>query len=306
MHTIYYLSRKDKKLRTLQKPRSGSWIHINAPTEEDIQLILKLTKLSDTDINDALDLYEIPRIEHHGDCVVLFVRNPTASDDAFHTQLLTVIVNDKYFITISPSENIVVEDFLKTHEDINTTQRSKLLLRLLLAIADSYTHNIKNIRNRIEIKKLRTMEISDNEIISLTRDEQVLNQYLISLVPMKNVFEAILTGKYITLYEEDSDLVEDMLNSIRQFVDICTVNLKGIQSIRNAYQILFTNKLNNTMKLLTSFTIILTIPTIIASIYGMNVHLPLERHPYAFLIILLVTGLFSSASLVIFRKLKWL
>jgi len=144
------------------------------------------------------------------------------------------------------------------------------------------------------------------DIIDLIKNEEILNQYISALVPMKNVFEAIASGGYIHLFSDDADLLEDMIISIKQSTDICTVDVKSIKSLRESYQIIFTNRLNKTIRLLTSFTVVLTVPMIIASIYGMNISLPLEDNPLAFSYILIFTFLASLFFLLLFYVKKWL
>ena len=102
------------------------------------------------------------------------------------------------------------------------------------------------------------------------------------------------------------DLLDDLLNAIKQCEDICDVNLKSIQSLRNCYQIIFTNSLNKTIKLLTALTIIFTIPTIIASLYGMNVDLPFAKDQNAFIGIIVVTLILSMFASMLFHWRKWL
>ncbi len=304
MRKIYYKSTRDPKVKVLSKPRNGCWIHFENATIEDIQLVSELTGLTIADIDDALDVFEIPRIEHHDNAILLFIKSPADKDDPLYTQPITIIITEQYFITISPNKNTLLERFMKSKKYV-TTKRSQLLLQLLLTVTDSFTRRTKLIRNEVQLSFSEEHDVTDIEIKKLTKNELVLNQYLVDLVPMKNVLETILGGRYLVLYEDDSDLVEDMLISIKQSVDVCKVNLKGIQSVRDAHQIIFTNKLNKTMQFLTSFTIILTIPTIVASIYGMNVRLPLDTHPLAFVIIMGFTVLLSFTALIVFRKLKW-
>jgi magnesium transporter len=305
MRNFYYRSAKDSRVKTLQQPRSGCWINVEDAVLEDIEHVALMTGLTVPDIDDALDVFEIPRIEHHENTIIIFTKIPSDKDDRHFTKPLTIIINDQYFITISLSSNAIIDTFV-SQTNLHTTQRSKFLLQLLLTITDSFTRRIKAIRNEVQQKSNTYDDVTETEITVLSKNEQILNQYLVDLIPMRNVLEAILSGKHLLLYEEDSDLVEDILISIRQSVDVCRVNLKSIQTIRNAHHIIFTNKLNKTMKLLTSFTIILTIPTIIASMYGMNIELPFMHHPLAFLIVLTITAGFSTTALYIFRKLQWM
>ncbi|MFA6502080.1 MAG: CorA family divalent cation transporter, partial [Parachlamydiales bacterium] len=148
--------------------------------------------------------------------------------------------------------------------------------------------------------------VSNKAIVVLTKNEEILNQYLSSLVPIRNLLEAISSGRYISLYEKDYDLLQDLMIAIKQSEDICSVSVKSIRSLRDAYQILFTNDVNKTIKLLTAITIIFTIPTIISSIYGMNINLPFASNSHAFLIIIIFTIFLSLFCTYIFARKRWL
>lgn len=148
--------------------------------------------------------------------------------------------------------------------------------------------------------------VDSKDITNLTINEEILNQYLSSLVPMRAVLESITSGRYTLLYEKDQDLLEDLLNASIQSEDLCSINLRSIRSLRDSYQIIFTNQLNKTIKLLTALTIILSIPTMISSLYGMNVTLPIAEHPHAFLIIFIFIIFISLISFLIFQRKKWL
>ncbi|MBX9744844.1 MAG: hypothetical protein K2X08_06520, partial [Chlamydiales bacterium] len=140
----------------------------------------------------------------------------------------------------------------------------------------------------------------------LMQNEEVLNQYLTSIVPMRNLLETMAAGRYVNLHEQDIDLVDDLMIALKQSEDVCRVNIKSIRSLRDSYQIMFTNNVNRTIKLLTALTVIVTIPTIIASIYGMNVSLPFQHAPYAFLMILVITVLGTATAIYLFLRKRWL
>jgi magnesium transporter len=181
-----------------------------------------------------------------------------------------------------------------------------MLIYILLLISKNFTKQIKKIKSSVFYQKKNLEKVESLDIIELIKNEEVINQYISVLIPMKNVFEAIAGGGYVHLYSYDTDLLEDMIISINQSADICNVNVKSIRSLRESYQAIFTNRLNKTIRFLTSFTIILTVPTIIASIFGMNVNLPFQNDPMAFVYILSYIGFISLVFFIIFYIKKWL
>jgi magnesium transporter len=148
--------------------------------------------------------------------------------------------------------------------------------------------------------------VVSDDITILTQHEEVLNQYLSALKPTREVIEGITSGKYTNLYEKDKEHLEDLLNALIQSESLCSISEKSIRNLRDSYNILFTNNLHKTIKLLTSLTIIFNIPTMIASIYGMNVALPLMQRPHAFSLILSFITVTSAIALIIFWRKKWL
>ena len=309
MLKAYFKTAQSKRLRKIKKIREGSWININHAEHDDLEAITKLTDLSLLDLQDTLDLQELPRIERHNKSIILFIRTPIAKNSGhqfIHTVPLAIIINSKYFITISAEKNSIIKEIQKNSLSIATTQRGKMLVYVLLRVSKSFTNRVKEISYEVLSKKKHIENIKNSDISELIKHEDVLNQYISALIPMRTLFENLMSSSYLKFYREDQDLFDDMLNSVRQSVDICQVNLKSIKSLRESYQIVFTNRLNKVIQFLTAFTIVMTIPTIIASLYGMNVDLPLASSEFAFFYVLFFSSFGIAAFLFFFYKKKWL
>jgi magnesium transporter len=305
MIEVYFKTLKTKKLKLEKDFRSGSWINLENATSEDLDKIAKLTGLDLIDIQDSLDVNEIPRIEKANRVVLVYVRFPSQYPSGNYTQTMTVILTSKYIITISPFENGLVRKIVSQQINLATTQQSKLLIYLLLQISRDFTIKVKQVNDKVMKQKKELTKVDMENIQFLIQSEDVLNQYLLALVPMEGMFNTMKSSNIIQKYQEDLELLEDLFVGISQSVNICKVNLKGLVSLRDSYQIVFTNNLNKTIKFLTSFTVILTVPTLIGSLFGMNVRLPLENDPLAFVYIILIILLLSLVSLLIFIWKKW-
>lgn len=306
MIEIYFKSIRDAAFKKIQKYKPGSWIYVSKATREDLFELQDTLALELEDILDSLDKYEIPRIEQVKENIILYTRHPSEEEIGLYTATLTVILTSSYVLTICPQKSHVVENILKNNLELATTQKSKLLFNILLKITQDYTMHIKGVRYAVLELEKEMINIDNEAIIILTKNEEILNQFLTSLVPMRNLLEAILSGRFVKLYEKDHDLLQDLSIAIKQSEDLCRVNIKSIKSLRDSYQIIFTNDVNKTIKRLTAITIIFTIPTIIASVYGMNVELPFEKDPLAFVIIINIVIILSLISVLVFIKKKWL
>lgn len=307
MIVIYSKSDIDDDFRVVDAPEEGCWIHVDTASPEDLHQITKLTGIEYNDLRDSLDKFEIPRIEKIGENIIVFTRHPIpVRESGLFTTTFTVILTKKYFITICPSISSLVQNFISHKPKLTTYQSSKFLIYILLKITQEYTTQIKQIRSNVLKQEKEIDRIESEDITSLTINEENLNQYLSSLVPIRNVLEAITSGKYTILHEKDQDLLEDLLNASLQSEDLCAINLRSIRSLRDSYQIIFTNQLSKTIKLLTALTIILSLPTMIASLYGMNVKLPVADSPFAFWFLFIFILLVSVLSFYIFQRKRWL
>ncbi len=307
MLTIYTKNDIDDEFQVIDKPCAGCWIHIDQVTLEDIQYVCTLTGLEQTDLQDSLDKYEVPRVEKIDDHVLVFTRHPTATrESGLFTATFTIVMTKHYFITISPTCSHLVQNFISHKPKLTTSQNAKFLIYILLKITQAFTQQIKRIRANVLQQEKEIDHIESEDITNLTMNEENLNQYLSTLLPLRGVLESITSGKYTTLHEKDQDLLEDLLNASIQSEDLCSTNLRSIRSLRDSYQIIFTNQLNKTIRLLTALTIILSFPTMIASLYGMNVKLPVSNSPYAFIFILFFIFGVGFTAYYIFQKKRWL
>ena len=307
MYTNYLKETEDERFHTIPSPASNCWIHAGNATLDDIERLSRILKIDSDDIKDALDMMEIARIERlEKDAFVVYVRFPYLQEIGLYTATLTIVITQNYFVTICPATCHIIERILAEKSTNSTSMRTKLLIHILLRIVQEYTKVIRRIRAEVINQEKDISTVSDKEITELTRKEENLNQCQNSLQPLKEVIEEILSGKFTALYEKDQDLLEDLLLATEQAEEMCRLSLRIISSLRNSVQVIITNQFNKTIRLLTALTIVLTFPTVISSIYGMNIPLPFERSPHAFYIIMGFVFTIIIIMLTFFRRRKWL
>lgn len=306
MISYYIKHSKNEDFSLIDAPMHGCWINVEDAVSSDIIKICEITGLEYPTIQDSLDRYELPRVEKISGHIILFTRHPIELEAGLYTMSLTIIITQHYFITISPSSNAFVKGFLTKKGKMPDSHSLKSLILLLLRITQEFTLQIRRVRHNVLTQQKEMINVESEDILSLTKHEEILNQYNSSLVPLRGVLENLLTGKYITLHEKDGEHIEDVLNAIRQSEDLCSIVNKTIRSLRDSYQIIFTNNLNKTIKLLTALTIIFSIPTMIASMYGMNVNLPYSDFTHMFGLLLSLIVIFSVVCFYFFRKKRWL
>ncbi len=306
MIQYYYKTVRDEEFQLMPEMREGCWIHVEEATSDEISILADHLGLEVTDLQDCLDKYEVPRVEKIQGTVLIFTRHPTEYETGLYTSTLTIILAPHYIATISPHQSHLVRNFILQKNKHSTLQKSKLLVSLLLKITQEFNVHIRRVRNNVLRQEKEIISIDSEDITALTKNEEILNQYMSALLPLRSVLEAITSGKYTNLYEKDHDLLDDLLNAVRQSEDLGNISLKSIRSLRDSYQIIFTNNLHKTIKLLTALTILFNIPTMIASLYGMNVQLPFAYHPWAFLYIIGATLVFVMLAVIYFQRKRWL
>lgn len=303
---IYYKKEKDEEVKILDKPCEGCWIHLDEATTSDLNELGKLINMDYSDLQDCLDKYEIPRIEKVDHQAMIYTRYPTDQEVGLYTSTLTMILTQRFFITISPHRCLLIKNFLNQKNLSSTLEPKKLLVQLLFKINQEFTGQIRRVRYNILSAEKEMIHVDSEDITVLIKSEEILNQYYSSLIPTRTLLDGLRSSRYFTLTEDELESVEDLLNSVRQSEELCSIVLKSIRSLRDSYQSIFANNLHKTIKLLTALTIILNIPTMIASIYGMNVNLPLTKNAYAFEIIVAVILIMSGLGFYIFKRKKWM
>jgi len=297
---IFYKNLKHKSTKILDSFRIGAWIHIDEATQEDLDFAVSRFSLDDNILADALDMYEVPRIEHDEGKTYLFTRFAYGPVTEVKTAPLLIVIGSDFFLTITP-QKIASLDTLIHSREFYSTQKTRLLTQLLLTLDTDFEKYIKHISKDIHRVNAHIENINNKSLVSFVNYEYVFNEFLLGLRPDNNSLEKLLTGKYVRLFEDDRELIQDLYLTNEQLVNMCQTNIKYLVNIRDSYSTITTNNLNKTMKFLTSITLILTIPTMVFSFYGMNVHLPLESHPLAFGFIIAGTVIFSVLLLIYFN-----
>jgi len=295
--------------KTLEKYKKGAWVYVENPDHHDITFLEQEFSVDPSLVEDATDEDEMPRLQREGDYTYVFTRYPYTNDSLnIATAPVLFVVGKDVLITISTRPLARLDYFLEDKHDYNTEASTRLLLQLLDQIDDEYEVKLNGISRQIKTirSRLRIEDINNKDFIDFVLVEDVLNEFLSALVPTNSILKRLLIGKHLTLHDEHEDIVEDLMLNNVQSIEACKSTLKTIVNIREAYSTIMTNNLNRVIRLLTVLTVIISFPTLIASVYGMNVQLPFEDSAFAFAGVMFVSLLVSILLLVIFKKRHWL
>lgn len=306
MITYYFRTVKDQALQELEQSRSGVWAHVVSPTAEELAGLEHTFNLDDGVLEDITDFYEVPRLETSGGVVYLFTRYPlNAIPDDVNTAPILFILGPSFVVTIAQYEVPPIETLLSGAEPIYTTQKSKLFLQLMDAVTTAFDKELLRLRKQVYKDRVRLRSIGTRDIERLVVNETKLNSMVDALVPTNAALQKILTSNFIPLYADDREMVEDVVIANDQVVNSARSVLKTIQNIRSATEAIMSSRLNNALRILTVLTILLTIPLVLPSIYGMNVPLPGQDDPYTFLVIVAINLLFMGTLAFVLRRNNW-
>jgi len=304
MIKYYYKSLRTQQVQELSGYKRGTWVYVEAPTEDELEQLVDKFHLDPGILEDALDEDEMPRLEKEGDASYIFVRYAYKNAEAeLVTMPLLFIFSDDLVITISLVHLPVVDQFLAGKVDFTTTQRAKLVLQILHEIVEQYDTFINGTSKQIKLirSRLRGHEISNQDFIDFVLIEDELNEFLAALMPTNATLRRLLRGRYIPLFEEDQDIIEDLLLNNEQSIEACSSNIKSIVNIREAYSSISSNNLNRTMKILTGATVLITLPNVLFGMYGMNINLPFQHQPWAYVFVVLVSAFILIVTFMVGR-----
>ena len=307
-----YKTTNDNFVERIENIEKDSWIDLVSPSIEEIEEVSNITGASKELILKMLDEEEVPRIEIEDDSTLIVLDTPIIEDknNKYSTLPLGIIFpKNPYIITISSRKFELLKLFKRGKvKNVQTQMKSRFIIRLLYENAKLYLKYLRKIDDRIDEAEKDLHDLSENEeLINNLSLEKSLVYFITSLKENKKIIEKISKGNIIKLYEDDIDLIEDASIENEQAMEMANIYREILSSVSDTYEAIISNNLNITMKILTSITIIFSIPTMVSSFMGMNVDLgSIASMKYAFIILLIISLVISVIIAVIFRKKKLL
>jgi magnesium transporter len=307
MITYLYRSVREDALSPIDKFRNGTWIHVEDPSDIELELLAEKYNLDPDLLMDALDPDEIPRIEAEDENVYVYTRYAIRNGSHVATSPVLLVVGPKFVATIG-RQPLPDLKRLQATPDMYTTQRPKLLLQIMRHLIGSYETNVTFLTRQIRgvRTRLSVATINNRDFVQFVVIEDALNSFLSELVPTNLLLTTLLAGRYkLSFFEDDKDLIEDLIQSTRQLGESSRSAQRTIVNIREAYSNIMTNNLNRQIKLLTSLTVVLTLPTIVFSLFGMNVPVPGSNNHLSFAVIGIGTIVACVVALYVLYRKRW-
>lgn len=298
MIKIYNTDINTGKTTEINEFTKGAWINLTNPSDKEIQKVCSSINIQEDFIRYSLDLEEQARIDQEeDDSTVLFLVDVPIIEKNDDSPLYTtmplgmIVVRDDFFITVSSCPNKVIEDFENNKiKNFATYKKSRFLLQILYANSSYFLTYLKQINKETETTESRLKDSMKNkELLKMLSLEKSLVYFSTSLKANEIVMEKTMRGKVLKLYEEDEDLLEDAIIENKQAIEMGKIYSDILSGTMDAYASLISNNLNVVMKFLASITLVIAVPTMISSFWGMNLNVPFENSSIGFPILITIS-----------------
>ncbi len=294
---IHFYQTQDNCVREIKEPAPGCWISVIDPTAQEVQTLIEDYGLDSGFVRSSLDEEESSRIEREDDQTLIIVDTAVSeiqTEDTilFFTVPLGIIITGDYVFTISLRDNRILRDMSDgVVKGVQTRMKTRFVMQLLLRITAIYLQDLKQIDKTSQVMEQKLSGAMKNqELVQMLELEKSLVYFSTSLKANEVTIEKLLRGRTIKLYDEDQDLLEDVLIEVRQAIEMSNIYSGIISSMVEAFGSVISNNLNFVMWRLTVITIIMSIPTMVFSFYGMNTpDLPFPTTPFTLLVSIVPT-----------------
>ncbi len=296
----------ENELEKIDKIEDGCWISVTRPTSQELEQLNEETGIDLDDLRAPLDDEERSRVELEDGYNMILVDIPSLDEkDRYVTIPLGIYMTNDFILTICLEESPVLKAFeTKRVREFFTFKKTRFVFQILYRNATSYLRYLRIIdRKSDQIEEKLHISQKNSELIELLELEKSLVYFTTSLRSNEVVLEKLLRTEKIRKYPEDEDLLEDVIVENKQAIEMANIYSGILSGMMDAFASVISNNLNIVMKLLATVTIVLSIPTMIASFFGMNFEvIPLGHNPFGFVIIIIITLLISLIVALFFRK----
>ena len=302
----FYVS-EDGTLTQCDAPKEGCWISVVDPTPQEVVELIENYGLDSGFVKSSLDEEESSRIEREDEQTLVIIDTPVSAVDDdktknFYTLPMGIIITENYVFTICIKETQIITEAMKGMiRNLRPAFKTRFVLQILLRIAALFLMHLKQIDKISSAAEQQLHDAMKNELLmQLLALEKSLVYFSTSLKANEATIEKIFRGRVIKLYDEDQDLLEDVLIEMKQAIEMSSIYSGILSSMMDGFSSVISNNLNLVMWRLTIMTVILEIPNIVFAFYGINtVDLPI---PYTWFPIVLTLFLTTATTLIL---LKW-
>lgn len=296
----------EDKLQEDSEVSEGCWVALTKPTNEELQTVERETGIDIDDLRAPLDDEERSRIEQEENCVIILVDIPSLDEkDRYVTIPLGIYMTKQVIVTVCLEETPVLRAFMNNRvREFFTFKKTRFVFQILYRNATSYLRYLRIIDRRSEqIEEKLHISQKNKELIELLELEKSLVYFTTSLRSNETVLEKLMRTEKVKKYPEDQELLEDVIIENKQAIEMANIYSGILSGMMDAFASVISNNLNVVMKFLSTVTIVLSIPTLIASLFGMNfTNIPLGDNPHGFVIVTVCTLAVTALVTIYFQR----
>lgn len=288
----------------------GCWINVECPTDDDFKFLTEELKVPVTFLHDIADTDERPRTDREGEWQLIIVRIPIQTQSSkvpYSTIPIGIITNDEITVSICYHSSELIPDFIQhtQRKQIQVPNKYELILRIIYSSAVWFLKYLKQINNEVSsAEKELERSIRNEDLLRLMNLQKSL-VYFNTSIRGNEVMISKFQNIFGTKDRENKELTEDVLIELKQARNMVNIYSDILTGTMDAFASIISNNVNTIMRRMTTLSIVLMVPTLIASFYGMNVDIHLEHVPHAFSLIICLSVVLSAMAFIIFRKIKW-
>ena len=287
---IQYFKIVDQKTIAIDKPISGSWVNILPPLkQEEFSELSSALEIPIDFLKDSLDIDERSRYEIEDNVKLVVIKTPTENNsfndsDAFYITIpICIILTTGQIVTVNSFENEAIKKFLNSFQNRHPDKKNMMVLKIFEKITLNFQEYLKEINQRRNALEQKLYDANRNEeLLQLMRIQKSLVYFVTALRSNELLMMKMARTNFLGLNEEEKDFLDDLVIETSQALETANTYTNILSSTLDAFASIISNNQNEVLKRLTTLTIFLSIPVLIASIYGMNVPLPFQHSQYAF------------------------
>ena len=283
----FFKTQEDGKIDRIDGFEKNCWVDLVNPTDDELEDACAMTGIPEEMLRAALDEEETARVERDEGALLCLLDTPTITDtdegDTYETIPLALVRNDVCIVTVSLRGNAVLGDFISNRTIVDTAKPVSFILNFMMGNAKRFLSNLRQLDKkslRLQAELHRSMK--NQELIQLLGIENSLVYFSTSLSANLNVYNKLERLPSITGNEDYKDLFDDVVIETRQAMEMCNIYRDILSGTMDAYASVISNNLNVVMKLLAVITLVISVPTLIASLWGMNVPVPFAELAWGF------------------------
>ncbi len=310
---IQYFKVVEHQTIAIDKPEAGSWVNVLPPLKQE-----EFTELSETlDIpadflTDSLDIDERSRYEIDDNVKLIVIKTPTENNsfnesDAFYITIpICIILTHNQIVTVNSFENEAIKKFLNTFRHRNAEKKTMMVLKIFEKITTNFQECLKEINQRRNILEQKLYDAQRNEeLLQLMRVQKSLVYFITALRSNELLMMKLARTNILQMNEDEKDFLEDLIVETSQALETANTYTNILSSSLDAFASIISNNQNIVLKRLATLTIFLSVPVLIASIYGMNVPIPYSDTHYAFWIpVILSLAILLSVVWSYYKRIK--